>query len=80
MKEELTFQVVLKPHDDVVPDGFEARRVGAHFLFDTSVHMGVKVPALNVGYVAAFDRHRDAHWNHVPVSIVSGVGQVLLLV
>ena len=48
MEKELVFDVVLEPHDDVVPNCAESVLILPHFFHNTSVNMRIKVPTLNV--------------------------------
>jgi len=80
MEEELVFDMVLEPHDNVVPNCAESVLRFAHFLHHTSVDMGVEVPALNVRHVASLDRHCEQHWDHLPRSVILWVSQAFVTV
>ena len=78
MEQELVFDMILEAHDYVIPDSFKSVLRFAHFFHNTSIDMGVEMPALNIGHVSSFDWHCEKHWNYLPALVIGWVSQVLL--
>lgn len=80
MEEELVFDMVLEPHDNVVPYCAESVLRFAHLLHHASIDMCVEVPALDVGHVASLDRHCEQHRDYLPCRVINWVSKAFVRV
>ena len=54
MQSELSFDVVLKAKNNVMPDAIELSFGGLHLFYNTRVDMGIEMPTLNVTHISSF--------------------------
>ena len=78
MDGELSPDMVLEPHDDIVPKIIEFRFIGAHSLNHTGVHMCVKMPALDVCKVSSLQRYCEDNWDNSPERVIIWVRKFLV--
>ena len=78
VEEELVFDMVLEPHNDVVPDGAHPFLTLTHFGSDTGVYVSIKVPTLNISKVSSLNGHREAHRNYLPSVVIVGISKRFL--
>ena len=80
MEDELILDVMLEPHDQVVPNGAESGLVLTHLGHHAGVNVGIEVPALNILSIFPLDRYSDAKRNDVPRGVVCRISNLFLLV
>ena len=80
VEEELVFDMVLEPHNYVVPNGAHPFLTLSHLGSYTSVYVSIKVPTLYIGNITPLYRHREAHRNNLPSVVIVGIGQRFLCI
>ena len=80
MEEKLVFNMVLEPHNDVVPNGAHSFLTFSHLSSHTGINVRIKVPTLDIGEVSSLNGHCEAHRNYLPSVVVVGISQRFLSV
>ena len=80
VEEELVFDMVLEPHNDVVPDCAHPFLALSHLGSNTSAYVSIKVPTLYIGNITSLYGHGEAHRNYLPSVVIIGISERLLCI
>ena len=80
VEQELVLDMVLEPHNYVVPNGAHPFLTLSHLGSDAGVDVRIKVPTLYIGKVTSLNGHCKAHRNYLPCVVIVGIGQRFLCI